>query len=510
MQQFEPWKQELFIRATASPRLSDADAGEIADLLLGEQGEGVQLREVKPEDLPQGTGTGAAMAIRRIEALSNVNAIEDGQAIGFEAAGVNVVWGANGAGKTGYSRVLKKAGRTLYPEEVLSNVYREASGGPKATVVVTVGEEERAVELDLSAEGPAFLGRVCICDARAGEVYLTKETEVDYIPTTLSSLSRLAAGLDAVRAALEGRRAQVQLPQIDLKPFGERTRASAVVAGINAETTEESLRALATLSAEEKAERATLRRRAAEIEAMQAPQLRAIALRQAAEARGLRDDLRSLGAALEATAIEATRERKRSLREAREAANLVARNFEAEPLDEIGSQPWRALWNAARSYAAHLGQALPAEHDPAHCPLCMQELGEDAKVRLRSFEEFVGNDVNARLAKLQAEDEQALARLPDVDAFEATHHGVIETLGAEEASGEAIKQWLGLARRGIERLRKAELDDLDPIPPPPDLEGWIAGREAEAERQAEIERAEETDKIRTKLAELDGRALLEA
>jgi hypothetical protein len=508
VQQFEPWKQELFIRATASPRLSEADAREIADLLLGEQGEGVQLREVKPEDLPQGAQAGAAMAILRIEELRNVNAIEDGQALGFEVAGVNVVWGANGAGKTGYSRVLKKAGRTLYPEEVLSNVYREASGGPQATVVVKVGEDEHAVELDLNAEGPALLGRICISDARAGEVYLTKETEVDYVPTTLSSLSRLAAGLDAVRAVLERRRAEVQVPQIDLKPFGEGTRASAAVAGIDAETSEESLRVLAKLSAEEETERAALRKRAGEIEAMQAPQLRAIALREAAEARRLRDDLRSLGGVLEAAAIEAARERKRSLREAREAADLVARSFEAEPLGEIGSQPWRALWNAAREYVAHLGQALPAEHDPAHCPLCMQELGEDAKARLRSFEEFVGSDVNTRLAKLQVEDEQVLAQLPDVDAIEVSHRSVIETLGEEEPSGEAIKQWLGLARGGIERLRKAELDDLDPLPAPPDLDAWIEGREAEAERQAEIERAEEKDKVRTELAELDGRALL--
>jgi hypothetical protein len=88
VQQFEPWKQELFVRATAAPQLAEADAEEIADLLLGEKGEGVQLREVKLEHLPQGTEADAAMAILRIEELRNVNAIEDGQVLGFEGAGV--------------------------------------------------------------------------------------------------------------------------------------------------------------------------------------------------------------------------------------------------------------------------------------------------------------------------------------------------------------------------------------------------------------------------------------
>lgn len=121
VQEFEPWKQELFIRAAAAPELSETDAEEVASMMLGEQAAGgARPREIKREDLPDGSQVDQPMVIERITGLRNVNAIEDGQTLTFRPGDVNVIWGANGAGKTGYSRVLKKAGRALYQEEVLT------------------------------------------------------------------------------------------------------------------------------------------------------------------------------------------------------------------------------------------------------------------------------------------------------------------------------------------------------------------------------------------------------
>jgi hypothetical protein len=212
VQQFEPWKQELFVRAAAAPELTEEDVEEVSAMLLGEQGDGARPREIKREDLPEADGADLPIVIERIAALRNVNAIEDGQTLAFEPRGVNVVWGRNGAGKTGYSRVLKRAGRTLYSEEVLTNVYTSDQGRPRATLVVKIGDEEHSEDLDLDAEPPPLLARICIADSHAGEIYLTKETEVDYVPTTLSSLSRLATGLNAVKTALQQRRDAVKVP----------------------------------------------------------------------------------------------------------------------------------------------------------------------------------------------------------------------------------------------------------------------------------------------------------
>lgn len=132
VQGFEAWKQELFIRAASTPSLSEKDAEVVAGMLLGEEAEGARPREVRREDLPDADADREPMVIESIAEVCNVNAIEEGQTLSFAPSVVNVVWGQNGAGKTGYSRVLKKAGRTLYVEEVLSNVFKDGGGRPRA------------------------------------------------------------------------------------------------------------------------------------------------------------------------------------------------------------------------------------------------------------------------------------------------------------------------------------------------------------------------------------------
>lgn len=176
VQEFEPWKQELFLRVATNPELSEGDAEEIAAMLLGEEG-GARPREVKREDFLQADADREPMAIASISGLRNVNAIEEGQTLAFEPVGVNVVWGANGAGKTGYSRVLKKAGRALHVEEILTNVFKAGDeGSPRATLTVNVGDGEQPEELNLGEESPASLARICVADSHAGQIYLTEET----------------------------------------------------------------------------------------------------------------------------------------------------------------------------------------------------------------------------------------------------------------------------------------------------------------------------------------------
>ncbi len=509
VQGFDPWKQDLFIRAAAAPELVLEDAEEIAAMLLGEQEEGTHPREIQRDDLPETERPDQPLTIARITGLRNVNAIDDGQTLGFERTGVNVVWGGNGAGKTGYCRVLKKAGRTLYPEEVLANVYGDSQGPPRATIVVRLGNEEHPVEFDLNGEPPAMLTRICIADSRAGEIYLTEETEVDYVPTTLASITRLANGLDAVKAVLRQRREAIAVPEIDVSAFGKGTRPALLLASLDASTSKAEVESLAQLTAAEETRRSELRKRVGQMEAMQAPQLRQVAEREVRQAASLGDELRAVAGFLDLEAIDREAELERSLREARAAADLAANALDGQPLGGIGSAPWRLLWDAAREYAAHLGQALPPDHDPAHCPLCMQDLSETARDRLRSFDRFVTDDVNARLSRLQEQKKDAGERLPSVAAVRDRCQPAIELLGCEEGGlGKAVAGWLDAAEVAVGRLRKGESEQLKPIDEPPDLSPWIASRGAEAKRQAEIEGGSEDAKVRSELAELDARHLL--
>jgi hypothetical protein len=78
---------------------------------------------------------------------------------------------------------------------------------------------------------------------------------------------------------------------------------------------------------------------------------------------------------------------------ARDAASAASADlFSGEPLPEIGSETWKALWEAARAYsqtAAYPEQLFPVTDAASRCVLCHQELSAEAADRLKRFEAFI-------------------------------------------------------------------------------------------------------------------------
>jgi DNA repair ATPase RecN len=475
-------------------------------MLLGDGTGDSSPREVTRDDLPGAKGGDKPMLVKSLSDLRAVNKIQDGQKIGFEE-GLNVVYGGNGAGKTGYSRVLKHAGRTLRSESVLANVASPGSVGPSATVNIVVDGKPQAIQLDLEQTGPAMLGRICIADADADDRYLTSETEVDYVPASLASVSRLADGLRAIDTELKEMLADAEPPELDLRPYTEGTEVFRLLGGLDANTPDDLVVALSTLNEAENKQREQLRKQRAAMEASEAPKLRATAQREVDSAEALKADLAKVAGQLSQPSIEELQARRAGVRELTEAAELAAREFADEPLEGVGTEPWRSLWRAAVDYAAHLEQSLPPDHEPGQCPLCMQDLEPDARERLRRFDQFVRNDLNAKLRGARDELAQELSALPEIETKFARHQEAIERLGTE--TGALVQAWLGSAEKLVAVLRSADRKATTGIDPLPDkIDDWIAVRRKEIADYTALEDADEAKRVRGELAELEDRKLL--
>nr|WP_241429058.1 AAA family ATPase [Agrococcus sp. ARC_14] len=92
-------------------------------------------------------------------------------------------------------------------------------------------------------------------------------------------------------------------------------------------------------------------------------------------------------------ALRTLRELQQRTVQLREAARIAsARTFDSEPLASVGSEAWRALWEAARKFSLVDGyheHDFPFTRDGAVCVLCQQPLNERAADRLCRFEAFV-------------------------------------------------------------------------------------------------------------------------
>ena len=92
-----------------------------------------------------------------------------------------------------------------------------------------------------------------------------------------------------------------------------------------------------------------------------------------------------------------------------EAAALLAQSFESEPLPGVGSNPWKALWEAAQRFSkehAYPDHDFPFLGDECRCVLCQQPLEPQGRGRFVRFDEFVRNDTQVRLQSAKRAYEQ--------------------------------------------------------------------------------------------------------
>ena len=504
----EEWKQELFLRVAAGP-VSEEDIAVATRLLLGEPQEGEAARRVQRDDLPDGDQAAAALAVTAVHGTRQVNALGDDQRLDCAATGITLIFGANGTGKTAFSRIFKHAGRTLHREPILPNQAEPGEGSPRACLSVRLDGEDQEFELDLEQPAPSVLGKMCVFDAGAAQRYVSRENAIDYVPGPLRNLEAVAEALDRVAEELD-RRIEVARPQpLDLTAYGTDTEVSRFLAGLNHGTTDRQLTALAGLNQEQETERAQLAATLGEIESRSAPQLRQAATREADAAERLGQELSAIAEPLSAEAISQARAEFQQLEAARQAVELAAQQFAGEPVAGVGSDPWRALWEAAQAFAASQHEALPPDHDAAYCLLCMQELDTAARARLQSFESFVTANVGQQLRQAERAVADRRQGLPDVAACRDRQLAVLEQLGqAEGELGHRVDAWLSAAEALVNEVKSGQIPEGVELPVAPSLEARVADKRVEAARHAELENSQRQAEVRRRLAELEARAAL--
>ncbi len=345
-------------------------------------------------------GSTAAVALLSVTHHVGVNALAPEQTVSFGLA-LTVVYGQNAAGKSGYTRILKRACRSRSTEVILGNVI---SGGKPLKAQATIRYKDGATE-DLhkwhpDLASPAPLTAVSVFDAHSAGVYLRDKTDVAFRPFGLDIFDKLSRVCGEVRFKLESERGKLLATPSNLPSLPEGTRARAIIDGLTALTNVEGVRAIAMLSEQETTELHELR--AEERDARSAdPKQRARELqlktkRIESVAKHTSEIERALGtAALKdlAAAAEVLRVAQGALQALRKSV------LTADLLPGTGGSVWIEMWEAAREFSrvAYPEQLFPAVTDGARCPFCQQVIGTDAASRVAHLLEYVSSSAQAEV-----------------------------------------------------------------------------------------------------------------
>ena len=127
------WQRDALRRLCLKEELDETDLSELTELCKSGAQDAVALTD---EHIPDPKAATTAVTLRAIHSIENVNALKEGERLTFDQAGLTVVYGDNGSGKSGYARILKKACRARTPrgDEILPNIYASKGTSQKAVI----------------------------------------------------------------------------------------------------------------------------------------------------------------------------------------------------------------------------------------------------------------------------------------------------------------------------------------------------------------------------------------
>ncbi len=337
------------------------------------------------------TGFGAEsgeVTLKSISKVVNVGALAEDQCLEFQKKGLTVVYGDNGAGKSGYSRILKHAclARGKAPE-ILGNVFEVSTEPSSAIISVEVNGQQYDKPWDLMTAADTNLKSIRIFDGEVADNFVSDEDELGYKPLGLHLLEGLATAIDYVKRQV----VEEIMPGngiVSLPDFGD-TEAGRFIGKLSSESdiddvdkhvvTEEEIESLDKLQNEinelKSKSPEQIRKELNNKKRQLLPLKRFITDLSDKLGDKVFDEIKSKS--LDATAKTAL------------AEQLRDRILNDLPISNIGDTAWYVMWSAAEKLlSAEDGKGFPPKNGE-DCPLCLQEVGEESASKLKEFQEFV-------------------------------------------------------------------------------------------------------------------------
>ena len=525
------WQSDTVRRILVKGDLTESDRKELLAILKKTKGIEDPTNPVpspitlKASDVPGPSDSRSVVILKSMHGVKNVNALAPDQTLRFALSGVSVVYGDNASGKSGYSRVLKRACRARgQDEDILPNVFapHNPDAAAEAFLDISVDGQDRTEKWVDKQPAPDSLASIAVFDAETARFYVDEHNDVVYIPYGLDVFNKLGDLCKNLKERLEVELAPIEpLPKelADLKPM---TAVGRLIRSLTHETDLSEVEKLAKLTQDELERLEKLRELMTQIDANRPEVMAAQCRRFKIRIEKLRDGIIALDSGLSAEKCNNLILLQTKACEAAEAAQLASEEaFKNEPLQGVGSGPWREMFEAARRYSellAYPGYSFPHTAGDSRCLLCQQPLEEEAKQRMQSFEKFIKQDTAH-----QAETAE-IALKQEWDSFcnlqlhpELADPAIVEEIGeADPDCNELLVQYLKSAnmlaasiRQSYEKHEWGEMTALGPTPAPC-LKTLAEAMETSAKEWDATAQPEGQQELRDEFEELNARKVLSA
>jgi energy-coupling factor transporter ATP-binding protein EcfA2/ribosomal protein L17 len=418
--QLSSWQQFILRAATQRARLTDGQIDVAYDLFLLEK----KLKSGTAEgDTPTGATTSGRptetlshqLVLKSVDGLKGVNALPSGSGLSF-GPGLTVVYGRNGAGKSGFARLFANACFSRQRPALIGNIYADGKQpAPTAQFHFSIGDVDHEPVTFREGEDQPHLKRLTVFDTAVARHHITQSAAFEFKPAGFDVFPEMVRVYGRILEKLEREIAlKARVNEFPAAFLGGGTSVHTAVTSLNAKTDLTALRTLAQYGATESARLTALD---SQILALRAQSPKAVLA-------GLKEgkvDLGVLRTQLEQIQVrfapEAVAERSALITKAKDAATVAAtlgaEQFKRPFLTAVGSAEWELFVASAHGLAHRESATYPSTDD--HCLLCERPLDQPSIDHIKALLTFVEGDARRLAIKTQGSVSAQLKALRDID-----------------------------------------------------------------------------------------------
>jgi hypothetical protein len=356
-----------------------------------------------------------------------VNALKVGAQIDF-APGVTVIFGENGSGKSGFVRVLKRAGGLRTAEDILHNGRVDTKATPSAGFTVTVGTAGQTIPWT-NEFGIAPLNRMSIFDARGARLHVEDDLTYVYTPGELTLFPMVQNGIERVRTAFETTiTARTPGPNTILVSFDRSCSIYPLIETLGAATDPDEIGKYAVLPENIDA---TIDSLTTEVDALRSLNIQN-ELKRARDRVALVKALKSAietAKAFDVTTYSSRVQSRDQASQRRDDAGNKA--FDGVGIPAVLSDEWRQFIQAGEEYIRkNTAATYPGAGDP--CAYCQQPLTAEAVELVKKYRDFSNNEIKAALDTAERQLREYVAPILNIRADTLSQQLTAETNGGSD------------------------------------------------------------------------------
>jgi hypothetical protein len=337
--------------------------------------------------------TAEPLIIDKLFDVTGVNALVAGAVIEPHEA-LTILFGENGTGKTGYSRIFKALAASRTADEViLGNIDAQSAEPQSATVNYRLGDHANTLTWTGERGVAPFTG-MSIFDSPCVNFHVDDDLEYTYVPAALALFNHVITGLRDVQARIDEATTQLRSGAQTLRDrFPRDSSAYPLIETLGAATDLTALRALTDTDPNVEGRIDVLRQAVAALEANTiGAQITTTAhlVRVLAEAKTAAAALTAFDAAAYNELLQQRTQLRSDYQQFRDEL------FSAAELPAAPEETWQGFIAAGETYRQHLVEA--AAHDADRCLYCRQPLSAPARSLITRYGDYLADKISADIS----------------------------------------------------------------------------------------------------------------